>query len=96
MDLQDQAAQDLAHALVERKMGAAIAFGSEGPVVSVQEHPEAAVHFKRDQLGGLLVMFVFDGRPPVRLDYLPTHAGTAQIADMVIENIAGRGGGSAT
>jgi hypothetical protein len=64
MDFQHQAAQNLVDALVARDMGTALAYRVDGYVVSVQEHPEASVHFKYDQLRGLLVEFVFDGRPP--------------------------------
>jgi len=94
MTLQEQAANGLVNALVERHLGTAVAYGANGPVVSIQEHPEASVHFKRDQLGGLLVEYVFDGRPPVRLNYVPTAAAASELAQYVLEQIAGEGGGS--
>ena len=69
---------------------------ADGWVVKLLKHPEASVHFKYGQLRSLLVEFVFDGRPPVRRDYVPTAAGAADLAEFVIAQIAGKGGGAAT
>ena len=63
-------------------------------VVSVQQHPAASVHFKLDNLGELLTEFVFDGRPPVRVDYLATPAAARELARVVADTIAGEGGGA--
>jgi hypothetical protein len=96
MDLQQQAARDLADALADRHMGVAIATRADGYLVSIEEHPKASVHFGYDQFRGLLVQFVFDERPPQRLDYLPTAAGTEALAQYVVDRIAGEGGGGAS
>jgi hypothetical protein len=53
------------------------------------------VHFGWDHLGGLLVQYVFDDRRPVRLDYMPTKAGADALAEYVVQQVAGEGGGSA-
>ncbi|WP_155770596.1 hypothetical protein [Mycobacterium asiaticum] len=95
MDLQLAAAQQLLEALAARHMSTVMAIRSDGCVVSVQEHPGASVYFKYDQLGGLLVEFVFDSRPPVRLDHSPTPAGAADLAEFVVQKVAGAGGGAA-
>ena len=92
MDLQDQASKDLVDALLKRHLSVKVAHNVQGPVVSIQEHPQASVQFKMDQLGGLLVEFMFDGRRPVRLDYLPTAAAADELAQYVLEQIAGEGG----
>lgn len=97
MSLQQQAANDLALALVNHHMGAATAMSSEGYAVYVQEHPEAKIYFKRDQFGGLLVEYVFDGHPPVRYDYSPTDPlAASELAQLLINRIAGSGGHSPT
>lgn len=93
MGLQDDAARSLAEALVKRHLGTRVALGMV-PSVSITEHPEAVVYFKLDQLGGLLTEFVFDGRPPVYLDYWPTAAGADALAEYILEQIAGKGGGA--
>jgi hypothetical protein len=97
MDLQQKAANDLTDALLKLHMGVAQATSSDGPAVYVQEHPEAKVYFKRDQLGGLRVEYVFDGRPPRRVDYpVPTAAAATELAQFLVDQIAGRGGGGST
>lgn len=91
MTLQQQAANDLALALVKLHMGAATAMSSSGYAVYIQEHPEAQVYFKHDQFGGLLVEYVFDGHPPVRYDYSPLDPLAApELAQLLIDQI-GRG-----
>lgn len=52
------------------------------------------MHFKLDNLGELLTEFVFDGRPPVRVDYLATPAAARELARVVADTIAGEGGGA--
>ncbi|MEC4765143.1 hypothetical protein VT930_18860 [Mycobacterium sherrisii] len=95
MTLQQQAANDLALALVKHHVGAATAISSDGYAVYIQEHPEATVYFKHDQVGGLLVEYVFDGRPPVRYDYSPIDPLAApELAQLLIDQIAGSGGRS--
>lgn len=97
MTLEQQAANDLALALVKHHMGAATAMSAQGYAVYIQEHPEAQVHFKREQLGGLLVEYVFDGNPPVRCDYSPGDPLAApELAQLLIERISGSGGGKPT
>jgi hypothetical protein len=91
MGLQDDAARSLAEALGRRHLGTRIAHGMD-PQVSITEHPEAVVYFKFGQLGELVTEFVFDGRPPVRLDYMPTAAGSDALAEYILEQIAGKGG----
>ena len=90
----EQAAKGLVDALLELRLVTAVAYGSSRCVVSVQEHPAASVHFKLDNLGELLTEFVFDGRPPVRVDYLATPAAARELARVVADTIAGEGGGA--
>jgi hypothetical protein len=93
MDLQQQSANALVDALLEHHVASALASRADGYLVSTQARPNATVHFGYDQLRGLLVQFTFDNdRPPVRLDYLPTPAGTAALAQFVVDKIAGEGG----
>jgi hypothetical protein len=95
MGLQDDAALRLSEALVKHHLGIRIAHGMT-PSVTITEHPGAVVYFKVDHLGGLVTEFVFDGRPPVRLDYLPTAAGADALAEYILEQIAGEGGRAPT
>lgn len=71
-------------------MATAMAIRSDGYLVSITEHPEAAVHFGYGQLRELKVLFSFDGGRPVSFDT----ATAADLADFVIQKIAGEGGGS--
>lgn len=93
MTVEQQAANDLALALVKHHFGAATAMNAQGYAVYIQEHPEAKVYFRRDQLGGLLVEYVFDGNPPVRYEYSPIDPLAApELAQLLINRIAGSGG----
>jgi hypothetical protein len=93
MTLDQQAANDLALALVNHHFGVATAMSAQGYAVYVQEHPEAKVYFKLDQFGRLLVEYVFDGNPPVRYDYSPADPLAApELAQLLINRIAGSGG----
>lgn len=95
MTLQQQAANHLALALAKHHMGSVTAMNSDGYTVHIEEHPEAAVYFKRDQFGGLLVEYVFDARPPVRYNYSPIDPLAApELAQLLIDRIAGAGGRS--
>ena len=91
MAMQEQAAEGLVEALIKRRLGTRLAHGMD-PSVTITEHPEAVVYFKRDQLGGLLTELVFDGRPPEYLNYLPTAAGADALAEYLLQKIAGGGG----
>lgn len=95
MDLQQQASKQLVDALGARGMGTRVAFSQHGYAVSVTEHPSASVHFGFDRMGGLSVQIVFDGRPPVGIDYpLPTPDAAKELADSLVAQIAGEGGGA--
>ena len=93
MDLANQEAQRVAEALLERRMGGtAMAMAADGYRLSLQTHPNLVLHFGRDHLDGLLVQYVFDGRRPVRWDYVPSAAGAEALADFVVKQVAGEGG----
>lgn len=95
MGLQEQAAAGLAEALVKRHFGVAQAFNSDGVTLHITEHPHAQVYFKRGQLGGLYVEYVFDGRPPRRFPgYVPTAEAAEELAQIITDEIAGEGGGT--
>ncbi|OPX05899.1 hypothetical protein [Mycobacterium sp. AT1] len=61
----------LARALVQHHFGDATAMSSQGYAAYIQERPDAKIYFRRDQLGALLVEYVFDGNLPVRYEYSP-------------------------
>lgn len=81
-----------ADALGKRAGRVAMAHAME-PSVWIQDHEEAKVYFTVDGMGGLVTKFAFDGRPPQYLDFMPTAAGAEALADFVLEQIAGKGGG---
>lgn len=62
------------------------------PSVTIAENPGAVVNFSLGQSGGLVTKLVFDGRPPEYPDCLPTAAGFDELADYILEKIAGVGG----
>lgn len=96
MDLQHQAANELAEAFGRRQLNTTIARGKD-PSVAITEHPEAVVRFKRGDLGGLLTEFVFDGRPPEYLDFtLPTPANAEALAEQILAKIADNEGTTTT
>ncbi|MGE2690102.1 hypothetical protein [Mycolicibacterium pulveris] len=92
MDLQRQVAEELVDALRERHMATTMAIRSDGYLVSVTEHPEASVHLGYGHLRQLKIQFMFDGGRPVPLDT----ATASDLADFVVQKVAGLGGGSPT
>lgn len=93
MGIQDDAARSLVEALGRHHLGTTLRQGMV-PSVSITEHPAAVVYFKVDQLGALLTEFVFDGRPPVRLQNSGTATDADALADHILNQIAGKGGRS--
>ncbi|KUH84786.1 hypothetical protein [Mycobacterium sp. IS-1556] len=91
MGLQDDAARMLVEALSRRRLGTSMAHGMT-PSVSITAYPHATVYFKLDGLGGLRTEFVFDGRPPEILNYMPTAADADALADYTLKRVAGEGG----
>lgn len=95
MGLQEQAAAGLAEALAKRHFGVVQAFNNDGVTLHITEYPHARVYFKRDQLGGLYVDYVFDGRAPRRFPgYVPAAAAAEELAQIIVDQIAGAGGGT--
>ncbi|QZT62125.1 hypothetical protein [Mycolicibacterium austroafricanum] len=93
MGLQDDAAQLLADALRKRHLTTRVGHGLN-PSVTILDYPNAVVTFTVDGLGGLVTKFMFDGRPLQYLDFMPTAAGAHALAEFILNQIAGDGGGT--
>ena len=91
MEPQEIAARGLMTALSARQVQSGMGTGALGySVILSGVDPSATVHFGYGNMREIFVQLVFDGGRPVTL----RTADPEEIADLVIEKIAGYGGGS--